>query len=292
MGFIPKPVSDVETTVTIYSAESKIRSPGALLRTMWQDLLDSRELAWRLFIRDISARYRQSVLGIFWSFLPPIVTGFVFILLQSSKVVNLGEVDIPYPVYALVGMILWQVFTESLNAPLKSVSSAKVLLTKINFPYEALILSAFLDVLINYLIKLIVLLVIIIIFKVQLTLWFFVSPIFVFMLIILGISIGLLITPLGMLYTDVSSSLPLITQVWFFLTPVVYPPLTSFPFSIITRINPVTPLLISARDLMTKGTMPEPLSIFFVCGFAVVTLFISWIIYRISVPILVERISA
>ncbi len=75
----------------IYTPESKMRSPVRLLVAMWHDLIASRELAWRLFIRDISAQYRQSYLGIFWAFLPPIATGLVFIILQSKKVVNFIE---------------------------------------------------------------------------------------------------------------------------------------------------------------------------------------------------------
>lgn len=56
----------------VYTPESQLRRPRDLVQSMWQDLLASRELAWRLMVRDISAQYRQSFLGIFWAFLPPI----------------------------------------------------------------------------------------------------------------------------------------------------------------------------------------------------------------------------
>ena len=67
--------------VVVYTPESQLRRPGVLLRSMWRDLKASRELAWRLFVRDTSARYRQSLLGVLWAFVPPIVTGVVFIVL-------------------------------------------------------------------------------------------------------------------------------------------------------------------------------------------------------------------
>ena len=105
----------------VYTPESQMRTPGLLIRSMLRDIKASRELAWRLFLRDISAKYRQSILGVFWAFFPPIVAGLVFIILQSKKVVNFGETDIPYPVFVLVGMTLWQLFVESLNAPLSAV---------------------------------------------------------------------------------------------------------------------------------------------------------------------------
>ena len=155
--------------VVVYTPASQMRSPRLLLGSMWKDVKASRELSWRLFVRDLSAQYRQSLFGVLWAFVPPIVTSIIFIILQSRNVVNFGETDIPYPVYVLVGTILWQLFTESLNAPLKSVTAAKPLLVKINFPREALILSAFYLASFNLMIKLIVLAVIFVVFQVPLT---------------------------------------------------------------------------------------------------------------------------
>ena len=139
-----------EPALTVYTPDSQIRTPIKLMRSMWHDLLGSRELAWRLFVRDISARYRQSLLGVVWSFVPPIITSIVFIVLQSRSAIDFGVTDVPYPVYVLVGTILWQLFTESLNAPLKTVNASKAMLSKINFPREALIVSAILVVPVSY----------------------------------------------------------------------------------------------------------------------------------------------
>jgi len=278
--------------VAVYTPESQLRKPGLLLRSMWQDLQASKELAWRLFVRDFSARYRQSLLGVFWSFLPPIITGLVFIILQAKKVVNFGETDIPYPVFVLVGTTLWQLFTESLNAPLKSVQMAKSMLAKINFPREALIVSAFYDVLFNLLIKSVILVGIFLIFGVQATWGLLLAPLAVMMIILLGMTFGLLLVPLGMLYTDVTSGLMVITQLWFFVTPVVYPPPQSFPYSLVATLNPISPLLIGARDLATKGTLANTEAFLVVSGLTFAALFLGWVIYRAAAPIIIERMGA
>lgn len=278
--------------LVVYSPESQMHTPVRLIRSMFRGLRDSRELAWRLFVRDISARYRQSILGIFWAFLPPIITGLVFIILQSKRVLNLGETDIPYPVYVLVGTTLWQVFTESLNAPLKSVIAAKPMLAKINFPREALIVSAFYDVIFNLLIKSIILVGIFVYFKVPVTWGLLVAPMAILMLILLGMSIGLLLTPLGTLYTDIAQGLTVVTSFWFFVTPVIYPPPQSFPYSLMTTLNPVSPILMGARDLLTKGVIVNIGPFLVVSALTIVTLFIAWMIYRIALPILIERMSA
>ena len=200
-------------TISIYSPSSQMRTPILLLRSIWKGIGESRELSWRLFLRDLSAQYRQSIFGVLWAFAPPIVTGLIFIALRSSSVVNLGETDIPYPVFALVGTMLWQLFTDSLNAPLKSAMAAKPLMAKVSFPHEALIVSAFFMSMFNFVVKSLLILAILLIFGMAPHWTLLAAPAVMLLLILLGITIGLLITPIGMLYTDVASALPIVTLI-------------------------------------------------------------------------------
>lgn len=279
-------------TVVRYSSESQVRSPGKLLRSMLADVAASRELSWRLFVRDLNAQYRQSLFGVIWAFIPPIVTSLIFIVLNSRNIIDFGNVGIPYAAYVFVGTILWQVFSESLNAPLKSVTAAQQLLAKVNFPREALIISAIYLTVFNTLIKGLVIGAVIIIFRLQPGWGIIFAPLAILMLILLGITLGLLVTPLGMLYTDVATSLPIIVQLAFFITPVVYPAPQTFPFSLIAILNPVSPLLIAARDLLTTGFLTNPLAVGLVSILTVLGLFLAWLIYRIALPILIERMSS
>jgi lipopolysaccharide transport system permease protein len=114
----------------------------------------------------------------------------------------------------------------------------------------------------------------------------------VILLILLGIALGLLITPVGMLYNDVGSGLPMVVQLWFFLTPVIYPPPTSFPYSPLGWLNPVSPLVVSARDLAVTGTWTMPLATLGVGAFVIATLLVGWVFYRVAMPIIIERMSA
>lgn len=277
--------------VVTYTPDSQIRTPWLLLRAMFKDLMASNDLAQRLFRRDIMAQYRQSLLGILWAFLPSIATSLVFIVLQSRNVVNLGETEIPYPVYVLIGTLLWQLFVEGLNAPLKSLNVSKPMLGKINFPREALITSAFYTTLFSALIKAIILVGVLLFFRVPITWVIIFAPLAVLMLILLGICVGLLISPLGMLYTDVTASLPVITQLWFFLTPVVYPPPSPSEFWLI-MLNPVTPLLLLARDLITTGATTYLAPSVIVSGLTILFIFVGWILYRIAMPIIIERVGS
>jgi len=209
--------------LTVYSASSALRDPAALMRSMGHDLVASRELAWRLFVRDVSAQYRQSLLGIAWAFLPPILPGLIFAVLQAKNVIAFAATDIPYPVFVFIGTVYWQVFVDALNAPLKSVTAAKPILARIHFPREALILSAAYNVAFNAAIRGVVLVGVFWYFDVSVTAGLLLAPVAVAMLILLGLAIGLGLTPLGILYSDVASALAAFTQLWFFATPVVYP---------------------------------------------------------------------
>lgn len=281
-----------ELPSAVYTPESQMRTPGRLIRSMWKDLKGSRELAWRLFVRDLSARYRQSLLGVFWSFVPPVITGLVFIILHSKRIVNFGSTDIPYPVFAMVGTLLWQLFTESLNAPLSTVKAAAPILAKINFPREALIVSAFYQMLFSLSIKVVVIIGVLLVFGMKVTPWIIPSLLIMIALILLGMGIGLLLTPVGMLYSDIASILAVGIQFWFFITPVVYPAPTTFPYSLIAFLNPVSPLLTGARDVMTKGAITHTASFLAVTWLTVVLVVGAWVVYRVTLPIIVERMSS
>lgn len=285
-------VSNLE--VTRYTPESRIRHPISLLKEMWHDLKASRELAWRLLIRDISAQYRQTALGYFWAIFPPLVSSMVFILLRSSTMIDPQKigVGIPYPAYVMLGTTFYYLFVDALNAPLKVITESKMILTKINLPREALILSAMGDALFSFAIKCILLVGILIYYGVSVYWTVVFLPIPLIGLLLMGTMVGVLLIPLGLLYKDVQSALMIATSGLIFLTPVAYLPSTQGTLGQIMRINPITPLLMGAKDLVIRG-IPEDLPTFFlVFGLTLGFLFIGWIIYRLALPIIIERIGA
>ncbi len=277
--------------VVEYSAAGNVRSYKTLFADMWRDLLASRELAWRLTVKDVRAQYRQSLLGILWAFVPPLATALIFIFLNNRTVINIPATDIPYPVFAIYGTVLWQVFVYSLNAPLRVVTEAKPMLTKINFPREALILSSLWQSLFNLCCKAVILLLVFFMYNIPLTAGILFAPVAMVVLILLGTALGLVVTPAGLLYTDISHGLSLATTAWFFVTPVVYPPPSDFPFSLLATLNPVSPILIGARDLATQGVLHNPVSFFVVTLLMLFILILAWIAYRLAMPILIERMS-
>ena len=283
------PVNDLN--VTTYTPESRVRHPISLIKEMWRDLKASRELAWRLIIRDISAQYRQTVLGYFWAVFPPLVTSLVLVLLRGSKMLGVNIGGIPYTAYVLLGTVFFQLFVDALNAPLKVVTESKVILTKINLPREALILSGMGQVLFSFGIKIIMLVGVLIYFKVSIAWTTVFLPIPLTALLLLGTMIGVLLIPVGLLYKDIQSSLLIVTQGLVFLSPVAYPPETGGTLGKIIAVNPITPLLMGAKEVVLKGIPADLTPFLIVFGATLGLLFIGWIIYRLALPIIIERIG-
>lgn len=277
--------------VTVYTPESPLRNPRKLFREMFRDLWASRELAWRLFVRDTSARYRQSMLGYVWAFLPPIVATFTFVLLNRSGVLSTAPTPIPYPAFVMVGTLLWQVFADAVNSPIKTVNAAKSMLVKINFPREAILLSGLYEVIFNFVIRLVLLFVVLGYYRILPAPTAPLAIAGVAAILCLGFMIGLLLTPVGLLYSDIGQALAMVLGFWMLFTPVVYSPPASGTLARLTRINPVSPLVVVTRDWLTLGATSQFLPAVTVFIVTLALLFAGWIIYRLAMPILVERMG-
>lgn len=259
---------------------------------MWRDLLAARGLAWRLMVRDISAQYRQSLLGIFWAFIPPVVTAVGLTFAQNANIVNLGATDLPYPAYVMFSMVLWQAFAEALNSPLQEVTTARSMLAKINFPRETLILSGLGKVGFNFTIKFVLIVALFIWFQIPVSWSALLAPLALLHLILLGTAIGLVLAPLGALYGDVARMLTFGMGFWLLLTPVIYPVPREGVLATVVQLNPVTPLLVTTRELATGGGVSNPQGFWVASVLATVGVLVAWLVYRLAMPFVVERMSA
>jgi lipopolysaccharide transport system permease protein len=281
----------VKYPVTVYTPESPLREPRQLVRDMIADLWVSRELAWRLFVRDLSAQYRTSLLGYVWVFLPPLVASVPFVYLNSAGVIRMGTTPIPYAAYAMVGAIIWQTFVDALNSPLRSVNAARSMLTRINFPREAILLSGLMQVGFAFVVRLALVIAVFAAFALKPAAT---SPLFLIGMIsiaLTGFMIGLVLTPLGVLYGDVQHSLPIASTFLMLITPVLYPVPSSGLGATVVAFNPLTPLITTTRDWLTTGAAAQHTGFFVVSAVTVALLLVAWVLYRIALPHLVARLG-
>ncbi len=277
--------------LTVYTPESPLRHPARFVREMLADLLASRELAWRLFVRDLSAQYRSSVLGYVWVFVPPLMASLPFVYLNSAGVVKMGDTPIPYAAYAIVGTIIWQTFVEALNSPLKSAGAARSMLTRISFPREAILVSGLMQVGFSFLVRIVLLGAVFAVYDLAPAAT---APLFLvgmLMVALTGFTIGVILMPVGLLYGDVQQGLPMASTFLMFLTPVLYPVPTTGPAATISGINPLAPLVTTTREWLTTGSSSNDGSFVVVSALTMVVLLIGWAVYRVALPHLVARLG-
>jgi lipopolysaccharide transport system permease protein len=275
----------------IYQKEQQLH-PIQLLKDSLRDIYTSRFLAKQLAVRDIKAQYRQSYLGIVWAFIMPLTTAFVWIFLSQTGIIRLTDTGVPYAVYAFTGTLIWSILIDGINSPTSSTSSARSILSKINFPKEALIISGIYKLLFNSIVKLVLIFVFLWVFDIQFQRLLLLFPFALIGLILFSTTLGLLITPLGLLYTDVSKMSSLAMRFLMYAAPVVYVVPSTGIMKTIMELNPFTPLITVTRDLIIGGSMTY-LNYYVWILIASIPLFlIALLFYRISIPILVERMNS
>ena len=286
--------------ISVQTPDSALREPGKLLLDIARDLWAGRELAWRMFLRNIRALYRQTFLGLFWAFLPPLANTAVWVILRNAKAISLGN-NLPngadpdqfsYAVYVMTGMVIWQSFIEALQAPLQAVQANRNLLSKLKFPRESILLVKFFEVLFNLAIRSLVLIPLLLLmpsapFNASM-LW---APLLVLMLVVLGFAIGLFLMPSGMLYQDIGKAIAVALPVWMIMTPIIYLPPPHWVANPLNFLNPASPLLSVSRDLLVFGQSEYWVNMWVYAAIAIPLLLIGLVLYRLSIPVLVERIS-
>lgn len=279
----------------VYSADAQLRGAAQFLSSFRSDLRVTSSVAWRLFLRNLQAGYRQSVLGYLWLLVPTIITTATWVYLNSHNVLVFNQTHLPYAVYVLSGTLLWQVFAEALQSPLQQLSAARNILTKTRIPHEALLLAGVIEVVFNFAIRLIVFTPVLFWFKSEwnpaFSLTVFLVPLGVFSLLALGLSIGLLLAPLGLLYQDIQRGLSMFVVFWFFLTPIIYPRPVNENVSLLLSLNPVTPLLSATRSWLTFGTAITGRDFYIVIVTTLMTFVVAWLISRLARPHVVARLG-
>jgi len=185
------------------------------------ELIQYRELVKNLVLRDLKARYKNSVLGFLWSLLNPLLTMLVFTVVFTLMMPNNGIAK--FPVFLLCALLPWNFFQTSLSGCVESIVGNAALVKKVYFPREVLPLSTVLSNLVNFLLALLVLFVMLFAFRIPLTKWALWLPFIMATQVILTLGLGLLLATVNVFYRDMSVILGVILQAWFFLTPVFYP---------------------------------------------------------------------
>ena len=273
--------------VRVYTPD--LKRPLALCCELAEDVWSGRELAWRLFLRDLSAQYRQTFFGYLWVFLPPLAASFAFIFLQKQGIVAIDTGGVPYPLFALAGTLLWQAFVDAVASPSATLNAAKPLLAKLNFPREAVLMAGLYMVGFNLLVRLVLLAGVLAWWRMPPAAGIWFLPVALLGLVAAGFAVGLLLCPLGGLYGDVTRAVPILTQFWMLLTPVVYPVESAGPLHAILVWNPATPLIVTAREALMGGGFTLLPAFWGVLAGSLLLVLAGLLSFRIALPHIIAR---
>lgn len=279
-------------TTSVFTARSQLRHPGQFLRTSFRSLRASLPLARKLFWRDLKARYRMSVLGFLWVVLPALAQAAVLLYLNASNIVNSGPTGIPLTVFVLVGTVLWQTFVDALLMPGGQLTAASQMLARLNVPVEALLLGGLADIAVNTVARLVIVVPVLVWFEVWPGTAVLLVPVGLAALAALGLALGLLVAPFGVLYHDVGRSLALITTFWLLVTPVGYVTPDVGPARAVSAVNPVRPPLLATRSWITGGHWWPGPSFVVIAVISLVLVVVGWLGLRLALPHLVDRFGA
>jgi lipopolysaccharide transport system permease protein len=221
-----------------------------------RELIRHRDLLWTWIVREIQVRYKQSLLGAGWAILQPLSLMVVFTAVFSF-LARIPTGDIPYPVFSYTGVLPWTFFATAVTFGVSSLTNNSSLVTKTYFPREILPLGAIGASFLDYLIASSIFVALLIFYHVQLTTMVLWLPVVLLPQILLTMGITFLGAALTVFYRDVRFIVPLVLQVWFFATPVIYP-VTLVPQSLrpIYMLNPMAGFVQSYRRILLEGLPP------------------------------------
>ncbi len=216
-----------------------------------------RELLWVFTLKEIKIRYKQTLLGVAWAILQPAALTVIFTIIFSLFLkVHTGGV--PYPIFAYSALLPWTFFSTAVSFGALSVVNNGGLVTKIYFPKEVLPLSAIGAAFFDFLMASLIFILMMFIYKTPIT----VNILFVFILmpatLLLTTGISLFLSAINVLFRDIRFVVPLVLQVWLYLTPVIY----SFEqvpqkYRVWVALNPLVGLVQGFRDVTILGKMPD-----------------------------------
>lgn len=251
----------------------------------------TRSLAWRMFVRDTSATYRESFLGYVWLLLPALASTLVWVFLNGQNVVSIDSGAVPYPLFVFTGTVLWTAFNSSLIETLQIVGAARGTLSKVNFPHEALVLTAFGKSVLSTLVTAIFIGPFLWLYPVTLHLTALLFPVGLLAMLLLGTAMGLIVVPVATLFNDLSRAIHLGLRFAFFLTPVIYPLSANGAGRWVFLLNPVTPILVTTRHWLVGGEAPSLIGFVLVAMASVFVLALGLITFKVAMPHLIERLS-
>lgn len=279
------------TTVVTYEPDNSLKKGYIqLLGEIISEIISNRWLTYQLFRRNFLAMYKQSFLGILWMIILPIINVGVFVVLNNSGIFNIGEVKVPYPIYAISGMAFWQVFAVGLGSSANALTSAGDMVTRINFSKKSLVFAPMGRTMVSFLIQFALVGILMLVYRITPWPGILLVPLVVFSIVLLTLGLGLLVSIMNAIVNDIGNILSLAITFLMYLTPVLYAKPKIGILSQVTQFNPMYHFISAGRDLILSGRINDIQGFLYSVAFSAVLFSIALVIFHLTETRIAERI--
>lgn len=245
-----------------------------------KELFKFRELLLELTKREIKVRYKQTTLGVAWAILQPLSLMLIFTLIFGI-ILTVESEDIPYPLFSYSALLPWTFFATSISFGALSIINNSNLITKVYFPREVLPFSSLAAAFLDLIVATSIFVGLLIYYKTPLTINFlYIVPIILIQTIFTA-GVLLLLSALIVRWRDLKFVIPLLTQLWMFATPIIYP-LSKIPENLrfVYTLNPMTPIIDNFRAVTILGKAPNFNDLLLATVIALMLFFIGYIFFK------------
>lgn len=284
-------MNKTQNLVTTYEPDNFLKKGYlAIFSEIFNELKKNKWLTYQLFKRDFSTMYKQSFIGILWAFIIPLVSVGTFIVLNQAGVFTIGDIPVPYPIYALLGMAFWQLFSAGLIASSNSLVNAGSMIAKINFSKKSLVVASTGKSIVTFLIQFVLVGILFVYYGITPSIAILLIPILIFPIMLLTLGLGFILALLNGVMRDIGSILPVVVTFLMFLTPVLYARPTTGILATVTNYNPLFYLVSVPRDLVLMGTITEWKGFLITSIISVIIFIVCLVVFHLAETRVAERI--
>jgi lipopolysaccharide transport system permease protein len=256
----------------------RITPENPLIQFNIAELYAFRELIYFFTWRDLKVRYKQTVLGVSWAILQPLLTMLVFSVF-FGRLAGMPSDGIPYPLFTLAGIVPWTFFANSVTLASNSLIIHQDMIKKIYFPRLTLPLATILAGLVDFILAFSVLITMMIVYSTYPTINLLILPFLVLLSIFTALGVSFWFATLNVRYRDVRYIVPFLVQLWMFISPVAYPSsLLEENFKILYSLNPMVGVIEGFRWALL-GVGPSPGPMILASSIASLVIFFGGLIY-------------
>jgi lipopolysaccharide transport system permease protein len=252
------------------------------------ELYGYRNLIWQLAWSEFKLRYKNSILGYFWSLLEPLLMLLVLYVVFS----NLMKVQVEYyQLFLLLGIILWGFFSRATTIGMFSIVGKPSMVKKIYFPRDIFVISSCITALLMSIFESFIFIMFMVFFRVPISINLVYVPLILLFLFIISLGLSLALSSLNVFYRDVQFIWQVLLQVGYFVTPILYT-IDIFPKNLqkFVLLNPIARILISARDTIIYSSPAKIEDLLFMFLSSIVFLLVGYIIFSRLEPRFAEEI--